>query len=236
MVIASLHKCRLQSYQTFFLHGHAGPSLTCIMAFIDKSGTTSKQDRLFTTAAVWCVPTIKEGYQSVLNPTARCVWKTIRASSGKKQNETRYASGLRRYVDILLFILGLECYNDTTMVGNERHWAGHPISFTMSTLHPNIEDRMMFKSNVNLDFALRLRSIISLLRLLFLYRGNSNYKVSVFLDEIVMATSGTYYGGKHRHIPLLRAQQEGIWPATYRFNCWSDKRLFSAWIGRKSVC
>lgn len=64
--------------------------MTRPMVFIDESGTTSYTTRLFSTAAVWCVPMTRDGYQSVLKPTAEFVWRTIEAYTAKDVKEIHY--------------------------------------------------------------------------------------------------------------------------------------------------
>lgn len=151
------------------------------MVFIDESGTTSKTDDRFTTAAVWCAPKIKEGYQSVLKPTAKCVWESIGRLTGKKPSEIHYASGLRRYADELISTISTECYQDCSIINAEKPWVGQPIAYTVSVFHPNIEALITNDRN-SFDSVLRSRAIISLLRPLFLHQGRTNLEVSVILD------------------------------------------------------
>ncbi len=186
------------------------------MVFIDESGTTSYTDRLFTTAAVWCAPTTREGYQSVLKPTARCVWETIEKRFGKKQNEIHYASGLKRYAGELLAILEAECHQDTTIIRNGNYWPGHPVAYTVATFHPNIESQIA-RGTVSFDCTLRSRAIVSLLRPLFLYRGEEKFDVSVILDDNIWKQAMDHCS---RHIED-NLKKEGI---SISFSCESSRK------------
>lgn len=160
-----------------------------LIVFVDESGTTAETEENFTLASVWCAPTTKEGYQTVLRPTVDATRLFVKQLTGDEPKELHFAAGLKRNCDPIHERLTKCSYEDSTIFRKNLLWPGRPLAYRFLVSSPKIEailpgyDKRLFHKNF------RARGIISLLMPLLLYQDNPTIEVSVILDAEIWKES-----------------------------------------------
>lgn len=160
-------------------------TLVRLLIFIDESGTTSETEHNLTLASAWCVPTTKEGYQSVLRFTADEAKAEIRQTTGSWPNEIHFSSGLMRCVDTIFEKVVASSYQDNSIHRNDLPWTGKPLAYRTVAYCPKIEFSLKGYDKNTFHKNLRARGIISLLMPLLSHNGRPNIEASVILDANV---------------------------------------------------
>lgn len=160
-------------------------SLTRLMVFIDESGTTDVTESVFTTAAVWCMPSNRGGAQKVLGYTTERIKDEIKAEMGGRPNEIHHSGGLHRFSDRLLEIVHRDCYDDFSIEKRNLRLIQQPIMYSCNFVNPSIEAILPEYDSKTYGNIVRARAIAKSLQPLFMYGGEEPIEAEVILDDKV---------------------------------------------------
>lgn len=155
------------------------------MAFIDESGTTDVTETVFTTAAVWCMPSNRDGVQKVLNYTAECIKNEIKDEMGEIPKEIHHSKGLHRFSDRLLEIAHEKCFEDYSIEKRDMRLIQQPIMYNYNIVNPSVESVLPGYDSKSYGNDARVRAIARSLQPLFLYGGEEPIEAEVILDDEV---------------------------------------------------
>ena len=178
-----------------------------VCIFIDESGNPFANEIAFSTAAVWCIPSLSSGRDKPLASTVDSMKQyLIDDHKHKWAREIHHRGMPDEFVEFLLFMALNEARIDNTILKEGYYWDKSPIRFTMSIgnpfafkcMNPNIDSQQ-------LGNLMRLFALGNLLRPLCIYLGPEEIFADIVLDaEVWKGVIERYDPGIKRTINNLK--------------------------------